>query len=78
MLSSDQIKNAVSGFLNVPVERLTDSSVLTDLVVESFLLVEMVMFLQDEFTVRIIQEDLKTVHTVGDLVKTFQEKDKQK
>jgi acyl carrier protein len=32
------------------------------------------MFLQDEFQVRIIQQDLRNVRTMGELVKVFQAK----
>jgi acyl carrier protein len=74
MLSENQIKETISGFLKLPIDKLKDDAVLTELVHESFVLVEMVMFLQDEFQVRIIQQDLRNVRTMGELVKVFQAK----
>ena len=50
-----------------PISKLGDDTVLTDLVVESFALIEMVIELQEEFKVRLVQDDLKNVKTVGDL-----------
>lgn len=54
--------------LKQPVERLVDAAVLTDLVAESFVLVDMVIELQDDLGIRLMQDDLKPVKTVGDLL----------
>lgn len=75
-LTEPVLKNAIAEFLKIPLAKLVDDAVLTELVRESFLLVEMVMFLQDEYSVRIIQEDLKTVRTVKNLVDVFISKSK--
>lgn len=61
------VVNAIARFLRQPVEKLDDDTVLTELVAESFVLVEMVIQLQEEFGVRFGQEELKGVRTVGDL-----------
>ncbi len=45
-----------------------DGAVLTDLVNSSFLLVEMVIELQEEFDVRFQQADMNEVATVGQLL----------
>lgn len=74
MLSTSAIKENISSFLKVPMDKLQDERVLTELVSESFILVEMVMFLQDELSVRLIQDDIKSVRTVGDLIAVFQKK----
>ena len=60
--------------LRLSPERLDDARVLTDLVTESFALVEMVIELQQELGVRVVQDDLKDVRTVGDLVALFASK----
>ncbi len=52
---------------NTP-DRIRDDSVLTDLVNSSFLLVEMVIELQEEFDVRFQQSDLAEVANVGQLL----------
>jgi acyl carrier protein len=63
---ADVVK-AMARFLRQPVEKLHDDAILTELVNESFVLVEMVIQLQEEFGVRFGQEELQGVKTVGDL-----------
>ena len=66
-----QVKEKMASCLRQPIFKLQDGTVLTDLVAESFILVEMVIELQEEFGVRLVQEDLKDVKTVGDLIQVF-------
>ncbi len=70
-LVEQNFKQSMSRILKKPVERLTDSTPLADLVVESLILVEMVISLQEEFGVRLSQEQLQPVKTVGDLWALF-------
>jgi acyl carrier protein len=57
------------------VTKLSDDSAnLTDLVTESFILIELVIALQEEFQVRLIQEDLQEVKTLGQLLDVLQKK----
>jgi acyl carrier protein len=65
--ASQTVKETMAAFLKLPVAQLEDTRILTDLVSDSFLLVQMVIELQEEFGVRLVQEDLKTVKTVQDL-----------
>ena len=67
MLDKDHIKEKMASLLKQPVSKLEDEATLTSLVVESFMLIEMVIELQEEFGVRLVQEDLRDVKTVGDL-----------
>lgn len=67
MPDKNRVKEKMASLLNQPVSKLEDEAVLTALVVESFALIEMVIELQDEFGVRLVQEDLRDVKTVGDL-----------
>jgi len=76
MLDKNQFKAKMASLLRQPVTKLDDDAVLTDLVVESFLLIEMVIELQEEFGVRLVQEDLRDVKTVGDLVNLFASRSK--
>ncbi len=71
MAEKDEVKEKMAGLLKQPVARLEDATALTDLVTDSFLLVEMVIELQEEFGVRLVQEDLNHVKTVADLTKLF-------
>lgn len=62
------VRGRIARFLKVPVERLTDDADLAELVAESFVLVEMVIELQEQLRVRLTHEDLQAVRTVGQLV----------
>ncbi len=62
------LKPRIAAYLKLPIEHLQDDAILTDLVAESFILVEMIIELQDTLGIRLTQDDLKSVRTVGDLV----------
>jgi acyl carrier protein len=68
MIDPEAIKGKMAEFLKAPPERLEDSASLVSLVQESFVLVQLVLELEEEFDVRLVQEDLRDVRTVGDLV----------
>ena len=71
MADKNEVKERMAVLLKRPVATLEDATALTDLVTDSFLLVEMVMELQEEFGVRLVQEDLNHVRTVADLTELF-------
>jgi acyl carrier protein len=75
-VTTDRVKAKMATLLRQPVERLRDDAVLTDLVSQSLLLIEMVIELQEEFAVRLVQDDLKDVKTVGDLARLIEGKAK--
>jgi len=63
------IKWKMAAVLRQPEERLVDEALLSDLVEESFALIEMMIELQEEFGVRVfVQDDFKEVRTVGELI----------
>jgi len=68
MIDPGAVKAKIAEFLELPAERLDDSAPLAGLVQESFLLVQLLLELEEEFDVRLVQEDLKDVRTVGELV----------
>ena len=68
MTDSQQVRLRMAQLLKQPVERLADAAVLTELVAESFILVDMVIELQDDLGIRLMQDDLEHVKTVGDLL----------
>ena len=67
MFDKDAVKEKIASFLKQPISRLQDDVFLTNLVVESFILVEMIIELQDDFGVHLVQEDMRDVKTVGQL-----------
>ena len=64
-----KVKQALGMSLKRPMEELEDHILLTDLVAESFALIETVINLQEDLDIRLVQEDLRDVKTVGDLVR---------
>lgn len=64
----EKARRAVADALGRPIGDLDDERVLTELVVESFALVEAVIRVQESLGIHLIQEDLRAVSTVGDLV----------
>lgn len=74
-MNRDTVKAFMARQLNVPLTKLSDeSSNLTDLVHESFILIELVIALQEEFQVRLVQDDLQEVKTLGQLLDVLQKK----
>lgn len=71
-LTSHRLKVTMANVLGVDIDRLQDDVVLSDLVFNSFVLVEMIIEVQEEFGIRFNQEDMGEVKTVGDLVTLFQ------
>ena len=76
MVDRTRVKEKMASLLKQPASKLDDEAVLTSLVVESFALIEMVIELQEEFGVRLVQEDLKDVKTVGDLTALIESRSK--
>ena len=74
MLDSNKIKTRISQILGVPTEKVTDNAVLQELVIDSFILIDMVIDLQNTFNIRLNQEDLVPVKTVGDLISVMNSK----
>ena len=71
MADSQAVKEQMAKLLRQPVQRLADDALLADLVAESLILVEMVIELQEHFGVRLVQDDVKDVKTVGELTRLF-------
>jgi acyl carrier protein len=72
MADREAVKSRLALLLRVPVERIEDTALLTDVVAESLLLVELVIELQEQLGVRLVQEDLQHVRTVADLTQLFE------
>ena len=61
------VRHRIAETLQLPLAKLTDDRLLTDVVAESFAMVEMVIDLQEEFGIRLDQAELKRLKTVADL-----------
>jgi len=78
MFDSNTFKTKMSEILKQTPDRLQDDVLLTNLVVDSFVLVDMVIELQEEYGILLMQEDLKDVKTVGNLAAVFQDRANRK
>jgi len=66
---TDKVISIVGDQLNVPREEITrDSSFVDDLKADSLDIVELVMALEDEFEVKIPDEDYDKIKTVGNAI----------
>ena len=74
MESRDAVRAKMAEFLGHPVKKLQDDAILTDWVTDSMILVNMVIELQEDFSIRLVQDDLKDVKTVGQLLAVFERK----
>ena len=77
MTSDMQIKERMSQILNQPSDALVDDAELTAMVTSSFVLVEMIIELQEELGIRFSQADMQDVSTVGQLVDLFRDRSTQ-
>jgi acyl carrier protein len=68
MSMKDEIRTRLAQYLGRPPQKVAYNTTLTDLVSDSFRLVEIAIELQEDFGVRLVQDDLKAIRTVGDLV----------
>ena len=71
---SKNVKETIAKSLDLETSQLDDSKELTSLVQDSFMLVELIMTLQEDLGVMVVQEELKDVKTVGQLVEVFSAK----
>jgi acyl carrier protein len=70
----DKIKSRMAEILRVAPAKLTDEAQLTDVVQDSFMLIEMIIEIQEEFHFRINQEDLTEVRTFAQLLDVIETK----
>ena len=66
-IDATTVRQRIADTLQLPIAKLADERLLTDVVRESFAMVEMVIDLQEEFGVRLDQAELKQLKTVADL-----------
>lgn len=75
MATADKVKELISKQLNRPIEEITDEKeVVKDLGADSLDVVEMLMSLEEEFSITVPEEDAVNIKTVGDIVKLIDEK----
>lgn len=73
MITFDAVASRAAEVLRVPVSTLTPRTTLADLPADSFLLVEMIVDLQEEFGAAFTQARLRSVVSLADLVSLLNE-----
>ncbi len=72
----EEIRKHIAKFLSVDVNKVQDATTLKDLVTDSFILIDLVIDLQNTFKVQLVQDDLATVNVVSDLIQVLIKKAK--
>ncbi len=69
----DKVKDIIVDQLEVDEDKVTlEASIVDDLGADSLDVVDLVMALEDEFEIKIPDEDVENVKTVGDIVKIIE------
>lgn len=71
----EKVKSLIASQLNIPVEKVEDSSRLVeDLGADSLDIVEMLMTLEEEFGINIPDEETANMKTVSEIIKVIESK----
>lgn len=71
---AEEVTGFIAGFIKQPADKVTPDREIASLVKESFVLIQMVVELQETLGVRLMQEDLAKVKTVGHLIEVVRRK----
>jgi acyl carrier protein len=71
-ITFETVVSRVAGVLRVPESGLTPQTMMKDLAADSFMLVEMIIDLQEEFDAVFSQASLREVGNLGELVELLQ------
>lgn len=74
MLNREEIKQTIAELGHVSLDVLDDKQCLTDLLVDSFAIIDLSIALQEELGIIFLQEDMQKLVTVGDLVELVESK----
>ncbi len=74
MSTADKVKELIAEQLNKSIDEITDEKeVVKDLGADSLDVVEMLMSLEEEFSITVPEEDAVNIKTVGDIIKVIEE-----
>lgn len=73
-MQTEEIRQKIAQFTKLSVASITDDKEITDLVSDSFMLVELLLSIQEQFKIELEQEDLEQVISVRQLLTLIQQK----
>lgn len=73
-MQRNELIKQLAQLLRIDADRVTEGAKLTDLVADSFVLIETVVELQELLDITLVQEDLDGVNTVAQLLDVCQAK----
>lgn len=66
-ITFDAVRDRLAELLRLPAERFTPDTTLQDLALDSLVMIEFIVDLQEEFDSTVSQEGLRRVETLGEL-----------
>lgn len=70
----NEIIKTISSVTKIPVDKISADDELMNVIAESFVMVEVMLALQEDFPVEFVQQDLDDVVTIGDLARLVEQK----
>ncbi len=71
----ERVKSTLAGYTDVPVKKMTlESTLMGDLGMSSFDLINVVVAFEDEFDIQIEDDEIREIQTLGDIVRKLEEK----
>ncbi len=78
MIMIERVKSILSKYSKVPVKKMMmESRLMGDLGMSSFDLVNVIVAFEDEFDIQIEDNEIRTIQTIGDIVRKLEEKVKE-
>ena len=71
----EEIYNLISETLEIPKEKINEhANLVSDLELESLDLVDLIAAFENKYNIEILDKDIKTLQTVGDIIKYIENK----
>lgn len=74
MISQDMVIQYIASFVKLPTHKIQPDMHINDIVADSFLLVEMVLSLQEDFNILLDSDDFVGIESIADLTTLVQNK----
>ena len=78
MISRHSIKQKIANFTKQPIDNIEDEKPISALVADSFMLVELMLTLQEEYSISLSQAEMENIITIHNLIRFIQQKTEDK